>query len=116
MTTTELQGYYFDYITKIPNFIDAKKSIDMKLWDVIFTTSELLSVLITDKIFTENQIEIVSNDFNELSHIVIDLTHQIEVWAYYDILIRDLINISVKSELFEPAANLDAFYKKNFID
>ena len=116
MDIMDLQGYYFEYITKIPKFIDAKNQMDKILWDIMFGISELLSILICDKILTDKQIMKISKEFSEQLELILGLNHQIEVWTYYDIILRDLVNICEGSELFEAAHNINTFYKNNFIE
>lgn len=104
-------------LSHIPDWIDNKSISDKRTWAYMFDLNELLIMLLSNRIHTQEIIDKILYKFNRIIDILIkegddDFDKEIELGIYYLGAVDFLHNICLDNELFEACENIKKFGDK----
>ena len=114
LTIIELRQEFDKSLHRIPKFITSTDTLHHALWQAMLECNALLLNLVVDKVLTEKQLDKIIEKFNKYIQIIIDNISeslQINISAYYAIVLEKLLMRSQDEEHYEVCSNL-----KRFID
>jgi hypothetical protein len=96
----------------IPKFINSTDHLHYILWQALLHCNDVLMRLVIGKTLSDRIIANIINDFQDYIEAIIDNTPpniQLQVSAYYTILLDKMIIRSLEEELYEVSANVKKF-------
>ena len=96
----------------IPKFINSTDHLHYILWQALLHCNDVLMRLVIGKTLSDRIIANIINDFQDYIEAIIDNTPaniQLQVSAYYTILLNKMIIRSLEEELYEVSANVKKF-------
>ena len=96
----------------IPKFINSTDHLHYILWQALLHCNDVLMRLVIGKTLSDRIIANIINDFQDYIEAIVDNTPpniQLQVSAYYTILLDKMIIRSLEEELYEVSANVKKF-------
>ena len=96
----------------IPKFINSTDHLHYILWQALLHCNDVLMRLVIGKTLSDRIIANIINDFQDYIEAIVDNTPpniQLQVSAYYTILLNKMIIRSLEEELYEVSANVKKF-------
>jgi len=112
MNIVELRLEFEKMFARIPKFINSTDQLHFILWQALGECNNQLIRLIIDKPLTDRKVANVINDFHDIIEAIVDNTPaniQLQVSAYYTILLERMISRSLEEEHYEVCSNIKKF-------
>jgi hypothetical protein len=96
----------------IPKFINSTDHLHYILWQALGECNELLMRLVIHKTLSLQRVLNITNDFSSIIEAIIENTPaniQLQVIAYYTILLQKVISRSLEEEQYEVCSNIKRF-------
>jgi hypothetical protein len=112
MKIIELRLEFEKMFSRIPKFINSTDQLHYILWQALSECNNQLMRLVIDRPLTDRKVANVINDFHDIIEAIISNTPaniQLQVSAYYTILLDKMITRSLEEEHYEVCSNIKKF-------
>lgn len=106
---SEMIKHLSELMTTIPEFIDPKIHKDHMLWIEMMIMNNLILDLVTGKVLPRIKVYKIWIEFEELYNDISDHDKIIEVYDYYNDLLKYIMLATIEEQLYESTANIQKF-------